>query len=66
MPCRCRDLPEHMVSKQRYCRAVLIIPGPKPACMDPYLDALGKELARLSTGVLPGLLRARPAYGLHC
>lgn len=48
---RCRDLPEHMLGKQRYCKLVLAVPGPKPACMDAYLDALGQHLAKLSAGV---------------
>lgn len=40
-----------MLGKQRYCKMVLAVPGPKPACMDAYLDALGEKLAKLSAGV---------------
>jgi hypothetical protein len=40
-----------MLGKQRYCKMVLAVPGPKPKCMDAYLDALGEKLAQLSAGV---------------
>jgi hypothetical protein len=42
------------MSKQRYCKMVMAIPGPKaPTCMDAYLDALGAQLAKLAAGECP-------------
>jgi hypothetical protein len=53
-PCavhRCRDLPEHMVAKACFTKIIMVVPGPKPpSCWDAYLDALGKQLARLAAG----------------
>lgn len=44
---RCADLPPDLLSKKRWARLIMLVPG-KPMRWDAYFECLGTQLARLS------------------